>query len=130
MKQSKTASMAVVSALALMALPWATLPWSTAARSEPAPVPQTMIGRDLTEGVCGACHVVSADSKVTPVLRPPAPSFRDVLRRSSFSEGFLRRFLASGHGRIAPMGASSHPALTDEQTNAVVAYILTLKAGK
>lgn len=128
MKRPTAAS--ITTALVLMALSWATLPWSTVAQSEPAPAPQETTGRDLTETVCGACHVVSADSKVTPVLRPPAPSFRDILRRSLFSEAFLRRFLASGHGRIAPTGAAPHPPLTDEQTSAVVAYILTLKAGK
>jgi len=130
MKRSKTASMVGAAALALTALSYAILPWPTAAWSEPASAPQEMTGRDLTESICGACHVVSADSKVTPVLRPPAPSFPDVLRRSSFSEGFLRRFLGSGHGRFAPKGAPAHPALTDEQISAVVAYILTLKAGK
>jgi len=104
--------------------------WSAPSRAEPPPTSQMIDGRALAQGTCGPCHVVSADGHEAPILRPPAPSLLDVVRRSSFSEGFLRRFLASGHGRTPPPGAAPHPPLTEEQTSAVVAYILSLKGGK
>jgi len=118
MRPTRMAPVVGFSALALAA------PTSSAAAAHAAE------GRELTQSACGPCHAVSPDSREAPILRPPASSLLDVVRRSSFSEGFLRRFLASGHGRNAPPGATPHPALTDEQTDAVVAYILSLKTGK
>lgn len=108
------------------------LPWSGSAQADAVSAPaasQPADGRVLAQSICGACHVVARGGEA-PILSPPGPNLVDVARRSSFSESFLRRFLASGHGRNPPTGAAPHPPLGDDQTSAVVAYIMSLKAAR
>ena len=85
-------------------------------------------GRDFARRVCGACHVVTAQRE--PVLSPPAPSFVALAQRPSLTEQALRQFLGSNHGTMGPQEAMPNPRLVDYQIDEIVAFMMSLKAGK
>jgi mono/diheme cytochrome c family protein len=86
-------------------------------------------GGSLANKICSACHVVGADQEFSPILRDYGPDFREIAGRKDVSAGSLKTFLRTTHVR-----ASDTPykmpnlLLTDEQMDAVVDYILGLKA--
>ncbi|MGZ5873268.1 MAG: c-type cytochrome [Bradyrhizobium sp.] len=85
-------------------------------------------GRDFAQRVCGACHVVTPQRE--PVLSPPAPSFVVLAQRPLLTEPALREFLASNHGTMGPHEAMPNPRLVDYQIDEIVAFMMSLKAGK
>ncbi|KAF2989551.1 Cytochrome c-552 [Methylocystis sp. MJC1] len=78
-------------------------------------------GHKFALQVCAACHVVARDQTKRPILKPPAPRFLVLARRSSVTEAFLRGFLRTPHGKMP------NPELADFQIDEVVAYMLSLK---
>ena len=100
------------------------------------PVPNQLFVDQVSEGhavaraSCGTCHVVSDPAKETPSSRPPAPSFLEITKRPSFSADEIRQFLMSSHRRIGPAEAMPNPRLAENQIEAIVAYLETLRAGK
>ncbi len=95
-----------------------------------APIDPVAAGRSFAQRVCGACHVVTPQSSEVPVLSPPAPSFTALAQRPLLTEQALREFLASNHGTMGPHEAMPNPRLVDYQIDEIVAFMMSLKAGK
>ena len=87
-------------------------------------------GRSFAQRVCGACHVVTPQSRELPLLSPPGPSFAVLAQRPLLTEQALREFLASNHGTMGPHEAMPNPRLVDYQIDEIVAFMMSLKAGK
>jgi mono/diheme cytochrome c family protein len=87
-------------------------------------------GRSFAQRVCGACHVVTPQSRELPLLSPPGPSFSVLAQRPLLTEQALREFLASNHGTMGPHDAMPNPRLVDYQIDEIVAFMMSLKAGK
>jgi mono/diheme cytochrome c family protein len=85
-------------------------------------------GEHLARLICSACHVVASDQEFPPLLRQPAPSFSDIANRADVSEKSLRHFITRTHWdeQTLPM-TMPDPMLTEEQTVAVIRYILALR---
>ncbi|MGB5085696.1 MAG: cytochrome c [Methylocystis silviterrae] len=95
--------------------------------TQQAPSDVVTAGHNFAVKVCAACHVVAKDQKSSPILKPPAPSFSELVRRQNLSEDFLRQFLSSPHGNIGAKGKMPSPQLVDYQIDEVVAYLLSLR---
>jgi hypothetical protein len=93
-------------------------------------VDQVAEGRALAHAICAQCHMVSPDSKELPAYRIPTPSFRDIARRSSFSEEGLRQFLSSGHRNLGPDQTMPNPRLNQYQIEEIVVYFDALRVGQ
>jgi mono/diheme cytochrome c family protein len=87
-------------------------------------------GRKFAQRVCGACHVVTPQRAELPVLAPPGPSFVALAQRPLLTEPALREFLASNHGSMGTHEAMPNPRLADYQIDEIVAFMMSLKAGK
>jgi len=82
-------------------------------------------GRALALRACTGCHVVLPNQPFRPVLAGHV-DFRTVANRPDTTAETLRRFLSSLH--VAP--PASHmatPALTKDEMENVIAFILTLR---
>jgi len=99
-------------------------------RAEAVSGDQIAAGRKFAERVCGACHVVTQQRDELPVLAPPGPSFAVLAQRPALTEQSLREFLGSNHRNLGPAEAMPNPRLVDYQINEIVAYFMSLKAGK
>ncbi|WP_375312864.1 cytochrome c [Bradyrhizobium sp. A5] len=91
-------------------------------------VDQVAEGRSLAHSSCGTCHVVADAAREAPAPRPSAPGFREIVSRPSFSADGLRKFLASNHRRLGPDQAMPNPRLSENQIEAIVAYLETIVA--
>lgn len=91
-------------------------------------VDQVAEGRALAHSSCGTCHVVADAAREAPAPRPSAPGFQDIVSRPSFSADGLRKFLASNHRRLGPVQAMPNPRLSENQIEAIVAYLETIRA--
>jgi mono/diheme cytochrome c family protein len=78
-------------------------------------------GKRLAQGWCAACHLVTAEQE-TPEFSP-APPFIIVAETPGVTEFWLRAFLVSPHELMPNF------VLTPEETDDIVAYILSLKGG-
>jgi mono/diheme cytochrome c family protein len=98
------------------------------------PVPNQMFVDQVTEGralalsTCGTCHIVADAAKERSTPRPVAPAFPDIVRRPSFSADGLRLLLTSNHRRLGPDQAMPNPRLSEQQIEAIVAYLETLRS--
>ncbi len=99
-----------------------------AARAEEKANDKTAAGRTLALEVCAACHVVAKEQSFQPILQPPAPNFKALVRRPALSETFLRHFLSSPHGSMGEKGGMPNPRLADYQIDEIVTYLMSLKA--
>jgi cytochrome c2 len=86
-------------------------------------------GQTFALKVCSVCHVVAEDQRFAPILKPPAPSFLDLARRSDVSEASLRQFLSAPHGSKGKGSKMPNAMLAQYQIDEVVAYLLSLKRG-
>jgi len=77
-------------------------------------------GKDFALGVCAECHLVAEDQGTWPLGE--APAFREVANQPGMTELALRAFLQTPH-RTMP-----NIVLTPEESDNVIAYILTLKS--
>ena len=77
------------------------------------------VGKDFALGVCAECHLVAEDQGTWPLS--DAPPFREVANSPGMTELALRAFLQTPH-RTMP-----NIVLTPEETDNIIAYILTLK---
>jgi mono/diheme cytochrome c family protein len=91
---------------------------------------QIEAGRKFAGRVCGACHVVTQQRDQLPVLAQPGPSFAVLARRPLLTEQSLREFLGSNHRDLGPAQAMPNPRLADYQIDEIVAFMMSLKAGK
>jgi mono/diheme cytochrome c family protein len=104
--------------------------FTSLARAETADSEQVAAGRVFAGRVCGACHVVTQQRDELPVLAPPGPSFAVLAQRPQLTEGRLREFLGSNHSGLGPHEAMPNPRLADYQIDEIVAFMMSLKAGK
>jgi mono/diheme cytochrome c family protein len=84
-------------------------------------------GRYLADLICSICHVAGPDQSVQPVLRPPAPSFESIARRSTTSGDSIRTFLTTTHRDISNPAGMPNPELLDFQIRQVETYLLSLR---
>jgi mono/diheme cytochrome c family protein len=91
---------------------------------------QVAAGRKFARRVCGACHVVTQQGDELPILAPPGPSFAVLAQRPLLTEASLREFLGSNHRNLGPAQAMPNPRLADYQIDEIVAFMMSLKAGK
>lgn len=84
-------------------------------------------GHHLAALICSNCHVAGPDQLVDPILRPPAPSFESIARRSTTSSDTIRTFLATTHRDISNPAGMPNPELLDFQVRQVTAYLLSLR---
>jgi cytochrome c len=75
-------------------------------------------GGRLAREVCAACHVVSDDQMIDPGI---GPWFIDVAQHPATTALSLRAFLQTPHANMPDL------ILTREETDDIIAYILTLK---
>ncbi len=76
-------------------------------------------GQRFARAVCAACHAVEKGDKM--VSLEGAPPFQDVADDPAASDVALRVFLRSPHENMPNL------MLSDEETDNVVAYILSLR---
>lgn len=85
-------------------------------------------GHALALKVCAACHVVGPDQATPPQMNPPAPNFVEVAGRPNVTGPFLRDFLAKPHGGTRALSAMPGFLIPGPEADAVIAYLLSLKA--
>lgn len=78
-------------------------------------------GRQLAKEVCSECHIVASDQEDEG--KWPAPNLMDRMRDPAVTEMALRSYLQTSHP-IMP-----NIRLSQEQTDDIVAYLLTFKEG-
>ena len=87
-------------------------------------------GKALALKLCATCHDVANDQKQAPLLRPSAPSFREIAERPTTDAASLRDFLNSTHNSVSHPAAMPNPELSADQITEVSAYILSLRTSK
>jgi mono/diheme cytochrome c family protein len=98
-----------------------------ASAQTPSASSEVQEGRRLALLICSNCHVVARDQPFEPILRPPAPSFNSIARRSGISIDSVRAFLMSAHQDIGKPKGMPNPQLLDFQAQQVAAYLLDLR---
>jgi mono/diheme cytochrome c family protein len=76
-------------------------------------------GEALAQSICAQCHAVRSGQMRSP--DPMAPSFSNVAKWPGMTEAALRAWLQLSHRSMPNF------VLDDNETNNVVAYILSLK---
>jgi mono/diheme cytochrome c family protein len=99
----------------------ATAPVASAQNAPPRGDPQA--GRQLAVHACDACHIVTANQEIRPLVRGYAPSFFDIANKPDVTAQSLEDFLAHRHSypKMPP------PRLTAAQISDLVSYILSLR---
>ncbi len=86
--------------------------------------------REIALKVCAACHVVAEDQAEPPTMKPPAPPFAEIAARPNVTEASLRDFLMHPHGEARAKSGMPGFLMPGRQTDTVIAYLMSLKAGK
>jgi mono/diheme cytochrome c family protein len=84
-------------------------------------------GQRIAMLICSNCHIVARDQPSEPMLRPPAPSFESIARRSTTSTDSVRTFLATTHRDVSNPEGMPNTRLLDRQIRQVAAYLLSLR---
>ncbi len=84
-------------------------------------------GHRLAIEICAYCHVAASDQKITPTLRPPAPSLASIAQRPNISADSLQAFLRTTHGGEGARTGMPNPELLDSQIKQLAAYLLSLR---
>ena len=87
-------------------------------------------GREIALKVCASCHLVVSDQVQPPTLKPPAPPFAEIAARPNVTEATLRDFLAKPHGEARSLSAMPGFLMPSRQADAIIAYLMSLKAKK
>jgi mono/diheme cytochrome c family protein len=82
-------------------------------------------GHDIANVICAACHIIGATQEETPILRNPAPDFRMIANQPGTTKEQLTAFLRVKHAK--GLDSMPPPLLSDEMTDAVTDYILSLR---
>lgn len=85
----------------------------------PAAEMNTAAGKQLAKEWCAACHVVEEGQ--TETTSTAAPTFLDVAANPETTEMSLRAFFATPHEQMPDF------QLTNQQTDDIIAYILSLR---
>ena len=87
-------------------------------------------GKTIAVTACIACHVVSRDQEVKPVLGPGIPSFEEIANRPGTTVDSLRAAMKVAKWHDPAMAATllQMSRLSDSQRTQVATYILSLRA--
>jgi len=85
-------------------------------------------GQEFAIKVCGNCHMVEKGQ--TPILKKSAPSFDSIVRSREIDEAWLRRFLATPHGKLGSARKMPNPQLADFEIDKIIAYFGRRKVRK
>jgi mono/diheme cytochrome c family protein len=77
-------------------------------------------GAEIARGTCAACHVVADDQPIDPGI---GPSFFEIAEHPATTALSLRAFLQTPHATMPNV------MLTPEETDDLIAYVLSLKGG-
>jgi mono/diheme cytochrome c family protein len=97
----------------------------------PAPPARSQSERRLDTGefvalqLCSYCHVVSPDTRYRPELEPAAPSFQSLADNPKNTAAILAHFVTTTHWNETGPMKMPNQSLSGEETQAVVAYILS-----
>jgi mono/diheme cytochrome c family protein len=100
------------------------------AHSEETKSELVIAGHDFALKVCANCHVVAKDQDSVPILKPPAPSFSEIVAWPEATEASLRSFLSNPHGELRQNSKMPNFRLADFQINQILAYLLSLKGSQ
>ncbi len=86
-------------------------------------------GHNLATSVCFACHVISPDQPMSPVLGPGIPSFQEIANRPGVTAEALVQSMKTAvwHDRALPAQRLPMSHLSDKERSQVADYILSLK---
>jgi mono/diheme cytochrome c family protein len=86
-------------------------------------------GRNIAMTTCVACHVVSPDQTVKPVLGPGIPSFQEIANRPDTTVDSLRAAMKVARWHDPGMAATLLPMsrISDGERAQVARYILSLR---
>lgn len=86
-------------------------------------------GHNLATSVCFACHVISPDQVMKPVLGPGIPSFQDIANRPDVTAEALVQSMKSAvwHDPALPAQKLPMSRLSDRERSQVAEYILSLR---
>jgi mono/diheme cytochrome c family protein len=85
-------------------------------------------GHELALTLCSVCHIAAPDQGGAPVMSNPGPPFRDIANNPAITPAALRTFLLTAHANTVPPFTMPNPQLSDQQINAMIAYILGMRA--
>ena len=87
-------------------------------------------GYNVAMTTCIACHVVSSDQTLKPVLGPGIPSFHEIANRSDTTVDSLREAMKVARWHDPGMTATLLPMsrISDVERMQVATYILSLRA--
>jgi len=84
-------------------------------------------GKELAVSLCSPCHIVSPQSSERRPSGSGGPSFLDIAQGPKTAPEALRGFLRSTSSSVAHPAAMPHLDLTDEQIEAIAAYLSSLR---
>ena len=87
-------------------------------------------GRNIAVTTCIACHVVSQDQAIKPVLGPGIPSFEEIARRPDITVDSLRASMKVARWHDPGIAATLLPMsrISDAERTQVAVYIMSLQA--
>jgi mono/diheme cytochrome c family protein len=90
----------------------------------------TRAGYNVAVTTCVACHVVSSDQTLKPVLGPGIPSFQEIANRPGTSITSLTEAMKVARWHDPGMAATLLPMsrISDVERTQVASYILSLRA--
>jgi mono/diheme cytochrome c family protein len=86
-------------------------------------------GKNIALTTCIACHVVSRDQTIEPVLGPGIPSFEEIANRSDSTVDSLRAAMKVARWHDPAIAATLLPMsrISDAEKTQVASYILSLR---
>ena len=95
----------------------------------PAQEADIRAGQNIAVTSCVACHVVSANQAVKPVLGAGIPSFQDIANRPGATAETLQAAMKNARWHEPAMAATLLPMsrLSDKERGQVAAYILSIR---
>jgi mono/diheme cytochrome c family protein len=102
---------------------------SEAVGQSPSDASSIRAGHTVAVTACIACHVVSRDQTIKPVLGPGIPSFEEIANRPSTTVESLRSSMKVARWHDPGMAATLLPMsrISDAERAQVAAYILSLR---
>jgi mono/diheme cytochrome c family protein len=105
---------------------------SEAVGQSPSDASSIRAGHTVAVTACIACHVVSRDQTIKPVLGPGIPSFEEIANRPSTTVESLRSSMKVARWHDPGMAATLLPMsrISDAERAQVAAYILSLRTDR
>lgn len=103
---------------------------SGAVGQSPSEASAIRAGHTIAVTACIACHVVSRDQTIRPVLGPGIPSFEEIANRPDTTADSLRSSMKVARWHDPGMAPTLLPMsrISDAERAQVAAYILSLRA--